>query len=257
MKKRKTNLKTSSPKRRIKIPWHMTGFLTLLLIVGGLYFLFPSDISTSIPSSWNLVLKDVYVEGRHYLPKEDLLKVTKVTKGQSIFTCDPHSLQADIEKLHWIKSAAVRRVLPNNLYIRVYEREPLALWQVRGKLHLIDQDGFVIPTKTLRPFQDLLIVVGKGAPKNAQTILDLLQDFPQIQKRITAAIFISHRRWDLMLDNKVKIQLPEKEIFNALLHLQELFNRDMIDSNKILAVDLRLKDRSFFYMLHNKPLKTT
>ena len=43
-----------------------------------------------------------------------------------------------------MKEAAIERALPHSLHIRLTEREPVAIWQHKGNLVLIDDEGTAI-----------------------------------------------------------------------------------------------------------------
>jgi cell division protein FtsQ len=63
-----------------------------------------------------------------------------------------------------------------------------------------------------------------------------------VASRVSAAVRIGGRRWDLKLDNGIAVRLPEEGAGDALRLLaaaagEGLFERD------ILAIDLRMEDR--------------
>lgn len=60
--------------------------------------------------------------------------------GGGFFTVDLERLQADFEKLPWVRSAVVRRVWPAGLAVTLEEHEPLARW---GDSALVDTRGEV------------------------------------------------------------------------------------------------------------------
>ncbi|MEM9232653.1 MAG: FtsQ-type POTRA domain-containing protein, partial [Pseudomonadota bacterium] len=49
--------------------------------------------------------------------------------GRSLLHVDAGTARQEIEKLGWVKSAAVQRLWPDTIHISVIERHPVALWQ--------------------------------------------------------------------------------------------------------------------------------
>ena len=69
-----------------------------------------------------------------------------------------------LEALPLVKTAAVRKLYPDELVVTLVEREPYALWQMNGELFVIAADGTVIDTHATTPrFAYLPLVVGEQA----------------------------------------------------------------------------------------------
>ena len=58
-----------------------------------------------------------------------------------------------------------------------------------------------------------------------------------------AAARLGDRRWNLYLDNGVKVLLPETNVADALARVQQLDDTQKLLSKGITAVDLRLGGR--------------
>jgi POTRA domain-containing FtsQ-type protein/cell division protein FtsQ len=78
----------------------------------------------------------------------ELKRLADRARGRNIFTLDLAKLQGDLEKVRWVKSAVVRRVLPDRLMVGVEERAPHGLALVKGRVSLIDEDGAAIDLYT-------------------------------------------------------------------------------------------------------------
>ena len=79
-------------------------------------------------------------------------------------------------------------------------------------------------------------------------LLDGFSDFPELRQKIKSAVFISGRRWDLIMKNNVRVKLPEKNIKPALTHLERLEKEHRLTDGRVATIDLRLPDRSFLYV---------
>ncbi|MGB0934922.1 MAG: cell division protein FtsQ/DivIB [Alphaproteobacteria bacterium] len=202
-----------------------------------------------------LNVQDILVEGRERTKQEDILQVLGVQRNSPILSLDPQETKSELEQLPWVKSAIVQRRLPDTIYVRLSERRPIALWQKQSKLFLIDADGHVIDNFDKKKFAKMLIVIGDGAPKEAASLIRELNQFPGLKERVTSATFVSNRRWDLMVDHKLKIKLPEDDMHDALLRLAKMHHKHPFNAKQFATIDVRLPDRSFLTMAANQDLE--
>lgn len=191
------------------------------------------------------VVQDVLVEGRKYTDPELILGILNIDRGDPIFDFDPARAHENLSKITWISDLSVERRLPGIVYVSIREREPFALWQNNGKLHLIDREGFVISdTQTeLARFHDLPFVVGDGARDHASALIDLISAEPLVRERLEAAIYVGKRRWDLRLKNGTAINLPEEDLSLALRRLGDAQERDLLLDKNVQSIDLRETSR--------------
>ncbi len=68
--------------------------------------------------------------------------------GYSIFWVNPRAVAQRLEALPYVKRAAVTAALPNQVWIQVEEREPLAVWKVNGQEFWVDREGQTMPPLT-------------------------------------------------------------------------------------------------------------
>jgi cell division protein FtsQ len=204
-----------------------------------------------------LTVQEIFVEGRGETRAAEVLAVLDVTRGTPILTFDPAEAKAELEKLPWVKSADVERRLPDTVYVRLIERQPLALWQRHGRLALIDRDGEEIVGAGVARFAALPVVVGEDAPPHAATLLALLATEPDLQSRVVAAVRVSGRRWNLQLDlgesRAIEVQLPEINPASAWAKLAEAVREGSLFEKNVTAVDLRLPDRLVVRVIREAP----
>jgi len=185
-------------------------------------------------------VKRVDVEGRHFTTREELYDALNVTSGDSLLHVDIKAVQRRIESLDWVDQADVMRFWPDTLHIVLVERRPAALWQMNGKLALIDRAGAIISPDHLTDFSALPHVVGPCANNQAARLIDLLGRYPQIKTRLSAAVRVGGRRWNLRLDNGVDIQLPDAKEDEALELLTRVDARHRLLARNIVSIDMRV-----------------
>ncbi len=201
----------------------------------------------AVSAQAGLSVQEILVDGRIETPAADVLAVLEVSRNSPILSFEPAEARAKLEKLAWVKTASVERWLPNTIYVRLTEREPLALWQKQGRLTLIDRDGVEIRGTDIGRFSQLPVVVGDDAPPHAAALVALLSTEPELAKRVSAAVRVGGRRWNVNLDmgdgRTVEAQLPELNPAAAWAKLAELERADGLLERNIVTVDLRLPDR--------------
>jgi len=89
----------------------------------------------------------------------------------------------------------------------------------------------------------LPLIAGAGAPEQITALSLLLQEVPEIGKRVRAAVWVGQRRWNITLDTMVQVMLPEEDAAAALKTLAALDKKQQLLSRDLAVIDLRLPDR--------------
>lgn len=193
----------------------------------------------------HLQLDQVNVEGRIRTKIEDINTALDVKQGMPIFDIDLQAQKEKIEKLPWVQDVLIERRLPNQLLIRLTEKTPIAIWQNHQKYWPIDAKGETI-TDDKTVISNVLLVVGEDAPQHTPQLIEELNKYPVISKRVLSATRVGKRRWDLYLNDVEKglvVRLPETDIGNALKRLQEFHETGQILERDLNVIDLKLPDR--------------
>ena len=200
-----------------------------------------------------LVVEEVLVEGRQETTRRQLLEALDVTRGDLILSFDPKTAQQRLVDIGWIAEARVARRLPNTIYVEIVEREPIAIWQNKGKFVLVDPEGVVITRQGIDRFGHLKVIVGGDAPQHASALFAILKTQPDLMKRVAAAVRTGGRRWNLRLDNGVDVRLPEEGAKDAWDRLARYEREHQLLRRDIIAVDLRVPDRLVVRMNRKTP----
>lgn len=232
----------------IHVPRHFGSFaVVLFFFVTVLYGLSSSGqmgmVMKAVISDVGFVVTDIDISGNKRLEKQEVLKILELKPAQSIFAFNIDRARSLLEKQAWVQSANIQKIYPNRVRISLVEREPYAIWQHDGVMDVVDSTGRVIVPFKGGNVLDLPLVVGQGAQNSAKMFIQALSVYPEVYNRVRAFVRVGDRRWDLVLDNGVRIMLPEKGALERLSSLiktgtvQALFSRD------VLRIDLRLSDR--------------
>ena len=213
-----------------------------------------TEMGRSVSIATGLLVEDVLVNGRKKTKKSSLLSASNIKFGEPILGVDIKAIQGRISNLPWVETVRIERQLPNRIIINLIERKPIGRWQRDGQLSLIDQNGFVISTLTHNMFQNLPIIIGKDAPKKAKKILLTLKQEPLLFDRVNALTFVTSRRWDVRLDNKINIKLPEHGIGEAWASLATIEKGHKVLGKDVIAVDMRIPEKFIIQLTPAKAL---
>ena len=191
----------------------------------------------------HLVLDQVQVEGHARTQIKDINTALNITQGTPIFDLDLKDLKDRIMALPWIKTATIERHLPATLFIRVTEKEPIALWQNNQKYLPLDESGHPIKDSQT-PLPPLLLVVGSDAPTHTLDLIQALSAYPKIQEKVRSAVRVGNRRWNLVLNevDGLIVKLPESHISEALSRLSDQIETGLLKKD-LASIDMRHPDR--------------
>lgn len=187
---------------------------------------------------------EVLVEGRKETEIRLILASLGVERGTPLFGFSPDAARERLLALGWVAEALVERRLPDTVYVRLRERRPAAIWQRNGSFVLVDASGAVIGGDRVARYSDLRVIVGEDAPAHFAPLFATLSTRPALAKRVTAAVRISRRRWNLRLDNGISVLLPEQDVAAAWRRLAQLDEASGLLDRDIAGIDLRMSDRT-------------
>jgi cell division protein FtsQ len=186
---------------------------------------------------------EILLEGRTYESSTQITRALGIKRGAPLLSVDLKSARNRLEQLPWIRAASIEREFPGTIRVRIVERRPLALWQRKNELVLVDDEGAVITPGNLDRFHDMLVLVGKDAPAHATALLSILSREPDLKRRVNAAVRVGGRRWNIRMDNGVFVRLPENDALGAWRRFARLERQHKLLKQDLLSIDLRIPDQ--------------
>jgi cell division protein FtsQ len=202
------------------------------------------DLCDSAANAAGFRIAEIALTGEHQLNREDVLALAGIGGSTSLLFLDAANARARLLTNPWIAEATILKLYPGRLRIGIKERKAFALWQKNGRISLIAADGTVLEPDVPPRFARLPLVVGQGAEHAAAEFLDVVARYPVIASKVTAAVLVAERRWNLHLKDGVEVLLPEAAPDHALQTLVDLDHDKKLLSRDIVNVDLRLPDRA-------------
>lgn len=194
-------------------------------------------------ASMGFEVREVMVSGRQQTNRNQLINALDLERGAAILAFDIDEAKGRIDSLPWVRSSTIERMLPDTVLVSIVEREPLVLWQLDGKLRLIDAEGVVILEDGLENYADLLVVVGEGAQGEAAALIALLGSQPDLMNQVEAASWVGQRRWNIHLKGGIDVRLPEDDANSAWSRLAEYHKSHRVLDKDVTVLDLRIPDR--------------
>ncbi|WP_022683090.1 cell division protein FtsQ/DivIB [Sphingobium bisphenolivorans] len=178
----------------------------------------------------------------------DELPIYNIALGQvnrSMLALDLPKVRAEMLNLGWVKDARISRRLPDTLVVDIVERDPVAVWQHDGQLHLIDVQGVVLQSVSASAMPDLPLVVGPNANRQTAGLNKLMENAPALKPMLAGATWVGNRRWDLRFQSGETLSLPEgdKPSATALVNFARMDGVNRLLGRGIVKFDMRDPDR--------------
>ena len=140
----------------------------------------------------------ILVRGNERLSAGEVRALLNGLRGQSLIWADLDAWRARLLSSAWIRDAEVRRSLPSTIEVVVFEKEPLGIARLDGRLYLMDDHGTLIDEygPQYAAF-DLPMIDGLSAPAGspapvderrvelAARVIDALRTQPEVAHRLS------------------------------------------------------------------------
>ena len=159
----------------------------------------------------------------------------------SYFDLDIKYLHKVVNEIPAVASAAIKISAGGVLQINVAEKSPAFIWRKDNVMSVIDETGSFIRIANSRvDYPKLPLVVGEAADLAVSEISSLMQANEYFKDHVRAFIRVGERRWDLILENNVRIMLPQREFLAAFDRLMLMNEAGSLLSGRLSNIDMRL-----------------
>lgn len=189
--------------------------------------------------------EELILEGRSLTEPQRIVDAVGLEVGDPLFLVSLDDIRDRLLDIDTVKDAHVARDLSGKIAVTLVERKPFVLWQYRGRVRVMDDDGVVLLKEKPEDYPYLVTMVGEKAPANIENLVSFLAADKALAEQITAAVFVSDRRWDIHFANGIQILLPELNPRAAWKKLASMQREHNILEQQVQAIDLRIDDRVF------------
>ncbi len=182
--------RNSTQNRRLRTGFGKIGrvFLPLLIsvaMVGGIVFLGLMGYRTVTASEF-FDVKRVDIRGVQRASKEDIEKVVATqTERSGAWNADLAEIKGRVERLPFVRSAAVSRVLPNGIRISIVERQPQVIVRMTSGDFLVDGEAEILAAAGKNEGSFPITLKGWDESKTEKSAKDNLQRIKLYQKMLS------------------------------------------------------------------------
>ena len=118
--------------------------LSLAGIAGVTAILYAMRFLLYSPTMLLLKPDQIELNGNHIVAREAVLQQFVRDRNRSVLQVPLDARRGEIEKISWVESASVLRILPNRIRVELTERTPIAFLRNGNVLALIDAHGVIL-----------------------------------------------------------------------------------------------------------------
>lgn len=183
----------------------------------------------------------IQISGQSITPEAKIFAALGLDPDKTIFDFDVDAARQRILALPSVATALVSKSYPNHIGVEVTEKVPVARWRVDGTTFIIDAKGNRLGVAANTADETLPMVIGPGAADDAQVIIKALADHEDIRHGLVALSRVADRRWDLLYDTGLRVQLPEAGVGQALSRLDQYQREHRLLDRDLTLIDLRVE----------------
>lgn len=182
---------------------------------------------------------EISIAGQVLTSEQAIFDALGVEPHTSTVSFDVEAARQRIADLPAIDTVSVRKTYPGDLIVTVTEKVPVARWRIDGITFVVDATGEQIGNAR-GAYGDLPLVVGDGANDDAMVMIRALGQYPVLSEGLVALSRIADRRWDLIYDTGLRVQLPELGVAQALRKLEAYQADYQLLDRDVTVIDLRV-----------------
>jgi len=188
---------------------------------------------------FKLQIENVIIENNKIVSKEEIQKNISFIYDTNIFLITSKKIEESLKKIEFIESFKIKKIYPNELKIKIFEKKPIAILQNKQEKKYYTSSGSVINYIKLKEFEALPIVFGDE--KNFNIIYNDLKIINFPIDEIKKFFLFESKRWDLVTNKNQTIKLP---VNNYAQSLENFLNiKDEANLKKFKIFDYRIKNQ--------------
>jgi cell division protein FtsQ len=184
-------------------------------------------------------IAEISMSGQRLTSEAEILAALAVEERTSTLSFDVEAARERVAALPAVESVSIRKSYPGLLKVDLVEKTPVARWRVDGVTFLIDGQGIQI-ANAKGGYSELPLLIGDGAADDALAMIMALDRHPELKSKLLALSRIADRRWDLIYDTGLRVQLPESGVAQALDNLVRYQRDYQIMDRDLALIDLRV-----------------
>ena len=206
----------------------------------ALLILFSTFISQNEFKINQFEIKEIEIENNDILKDHELIKIFSFLYNKNIIFLNSYELKKKIDQKSFIKKIEIKKIFPDKLVIKVFEKEPIAIIVNKSKKKFyLGKKINLIEYRKISKYENLPIVEGES--KNFKKLFDDLIKINFPIDQIQSYRHFKVNRWDIEMTNKKILKLPEKNYTKGLIDFMNVKDKSNFEKYKIF--DYRLNNQ--------------
>ena len=208
-------------------------------------FLILTTLSTFNPQNYKnnnkfFSVKNISVTNTKILNEKDIRNLFwSELKNNNILFLDLNKIKKITAKEKLISHIEIKKKYPNTIIIKIFEKEPIAIFFYNKKFYYITKDGDLINYFKSSLLNSLPNVI--GSKKGFMVLFRSLEDLNFPLREVDSFRQHAIGRWDVLLKNKKLIKLPKKNFRESIQKYVKIHNDPNFE--KYSVFDFRIKDQ--------------
>ena len=213
-------------------------------MVQNLQKVLKKDLKSLIVERPEFMIEVAAIDGASDQLANEIREIIPLDFPVSYFDLDIKYLHKVVNDIPAIASASIKISVSGVLQVEVLERTPAFIWRKNNLMSVLDVNGNFIRLASSRlDYPELPLIVGEAANLAVSDVSSLMKDNRKFLDQVRAFIRVGERRWDLVLDNNLRILLPQREFLAAFDRMMLMNDSGSLFSGHLSSIDMRLIER--------------
>ena len=185
------------------------------------------------------IVKEIIIKNNEILNDQSIIEDLYFLYNKNIFFLNSYDIKKKLNKKNSIKSLEIKKIYPNKIIIKIFEKEPIAILINNDSKFFLGKKFDIIDYKKIDKFKNLPIIYGDK--KNYKELFQNLKSINFPTNLIAKYFLLDSKRWNLELIDQKLIKLPPKDYKKSLKNFLKI--KESINFDKYKIFDYRLKNQ--------------
>ena len=204
-----------------------------------LLILLSTFVSQNKIISDRFIVKEIIIKNNEILNDQSIIEDLYFLYNKNIFFLNSYDIKKKLNKKNSIKSLEIKKIYPNKIIIKIFEKEPMAILINNDIKFFLGKKFDIIDYKKIDKYKNLPIIYGDK--KNYKELFQNLKNINFPTNLIAKYFLLDSKRWNLELIDQKLIKLPSKDYKKSLKNF--LIIKESINFDKYKIFDYRLKNQ--------------
>ena len=192
-------------------------------------------------SSYFFPIKEIIIENNSIVDPQELLTSLDYLKNSSLFFLNKNKLSDVAKENHFISNIYLKKIYPNALKIKVFEKNIVAIQIYQNNKFYITDNNDQISYKEIDLLKNKNLPIIFGNHQKFKLFFEELRKNNFNLDEIKSFYYFDVGRWDIMLNDERLIKLPEKDYQYVLSDMNLILTDKKFSKYKVF--DYRVKDQ--------------